>query len=317
MPVTYDALIVDVDGRVATHGHRVGAVQGASPAGREQHRQQRLPGDPRRHERETCSPRRFPADACTNFGPLPSMPGARAGRSRRDRWLLPAGARRLARKRRRRDRVRARAGPLPASDRSRRRTSPASTPRTTFRTATRCSLSAVLDPDGTAMTLFTAGPDHAAAAGRASRRARWSRCRRTGTDGTAEGFLVYDITSHTLVTQREVAAPLLVRDRGRLPARSQRPQRRPRPRRSRRTSGPPRRRPGSCTSGSCSATAAAVSTSRKPRSTSSDRAPGAGRHRRDGEREPRRPPQALRASSRQLWYAASSPRLCAHSDSRS
>ena len=63
----------------------------------------------------TCSPRRFPADACTLFGPPPSMPGARPGRSRHHRRLLPAGARRLARERRRRDRVRARAGPLPAS----------------------------------------------------------------------------------------------------------------------------------------------------------------------------------------------------------
>ena len=93
-------------------GHRVGAVQGASPAGREQHRQQRLPGDPRRHERRHVR-RAGSRGRLHQLRSVAQHAGRAAGRSRRDRWLLPAGARRLARKRRRRDRVRARAGPVP------------------------------------------------------------------------------------------------------------------------------------------------------------------------------------------------------------
>ena len=171
----------------------------------------------------------------------------------------------------------------------------------------------------------TAPPRRSSRRARPRRRRRpWSRPGQVVTlqadwaDGTAEDFLVYDITSHTLVTQREVAAPLLVRDRRASSSTTHAAAAHDRDRdvHAERLDRAADARARS-TSGSCCATAAAASTSRKPRSTSSDRAPGAGRHRRDGEREPRRPPQALRASSRQLWYAASSPRLCAHSDSRS
>ena len=108
----------------------------------------------------------------------------------------------LARKRRRRDRVRARADPVPLG--SIAPTDVAGKYASDYVPNSNPMLSsAVLDPDGTAMTLFTAAGKPRRRRRPWSRRARWSRCRRDWTDGTAEGFLVYDIASHTLVTQRE------------------------------------------------------------------------------------------------------------------
>ena len=306
--VTYDALVVDADGTRRRAGRRLGAVQRAPPARREQHRQQRLPRDPDDAEPATTfDARRSRWTPAPTSARSPSKPGA-AARARDpdiDRRLLPAGARHLARQRRRGSRSRwsassARWARSPAND-------VAGEYAYDYRPNNNPTLaSAVLDPDGAAHAAVHGRRDHGAAAGRVAagqlvtlrgalgrraparlsglrhhvahaRRPSAKRCASPGSRPRAS--FLHDRSGRSDTETETVHAERL--DRAADARAGPSLARAPRQPRRRRLRGSPDRR----------------SVSARP----------AGR----GQ------PQALRASSRQLWYAASSPRFCAHSDSRS
>src|SRR4029079_11484965 len=143
----------------------------------------------------------LPADACINFGPLPSMPGARPAdpdvtggyyQPARAVWHSgggDAGAFGL-------ERVFCSIGFIAPNDVSSQYTNEYVT------NVNPAIASAVLDPAGAPAPLSAAGqtepppPASVTVGQHVTLQAAWA-------DGTAESFLVYDIPSHTLVTQRE------------------------------------------------------------------------------------------------------------------
>jgi hypothetical protein len=198
--VTYDALIVDVDGRVATTDIGWALCKEPHPPAESNIVSSACLAIPDDTSGDVFAAP-VPGDACTNFGPSPSMPGARPAdpdvtggyyQPVRATWHGSAGDETAFAL----ERVLCRIGSIAPPDVAGKYASdyvPNSNPILS---------SAVLDPDSTAMTLFTAAqttppPPAVVAAGQVvTLQADW-------TDGTAEGFLVYDIASHTLVTQRE------------------------------------------------------------------------------------------------------------------
>jgi len=199
-PVTYDALIVGVDGRVATTDIGWALCKEPHPPAESNIVSSACLAIPDDTSGEMFAAP-VPADACTNFGPLPSVPGARPAdpdvtggyyQPVRAVWHGSDGDETAFGL----ERVLCRIGSIAPTDVAGKYLSdyvPNNNPYLQ---------SAVMDPDGTPMSLFTAGqttppaPAVVAAGQAVTLQADWI-------DGTAESFLVYDITSHTLVTQRE------------------------------------------------------------------------------------------------------------------
>jgi hypothetical protein len=198
--VTYDTLIVGVDGRIATTDIGWALCNQPHPPAESNIVSSACLAIPDDTSGDTFAAP-IPADACTNFGPLPSMPGARPAdpdvtggyyQPVRAVWHGGAGDETAFGL----ERVLCRIGSIAPTDVAGKYASdyvPNNNP---------ALASAVLDPGGAATPLFTAGQTEAPApapvgAGQiVTLQADWA-------DGTAEEFLVYDITSRTLVTQRE------------------------------------------------------------------------------------------------------------------
>jgi len=201
MPVTYDALIVDVDGRVATTDIGWAQCKEPHPPAESNIVSSACLAIPDDTSGDMFSAP-VPGDACTNFGPLPSAPGARPAdpdvtggyyQPVRAVWHGSGGDETAFAL----ERVLCRIGSIAPTDVAGKYASDY------VANSNPMLSSAVLDPDGAApMTLFMAGqttlpPPAVVAAGQVvTLQANWA-------DDTAESFLVYDITSHTLVTQPE------------------------------------------------------------------------------------------------------------------
>ena len=215
MPVTYDALIVDVDGRVARTDIGWALCKEPHPPAESNVVSSACLAIP-----DDTSGDMFaapvPGDACTNFGPLPSMPGARPAdpdvtggyyQPVRAVWHGSGGDETAFGL----ERVLCRIGSIAPTDIAGKYASdyvPNSNPMLS---------SAVLDPERRgAMALFTAGeaapPPAVVAAGQVvTLQANWD-----GGHGRKLPGLRHHV-AHARHPARS-AAPLLVRDRGRLPA---------------------------------------------------------------------------------------------------
>lgn len=198
--VTYDTLLVDVNGRVAAPSLGWAICKEPHPPAESNivsSQCLQLPDDTTGES--FMAP--IPGDACTNFGPLPSMPGARPAdpdvtggyyQPVRAVWHADSGDETAFAL----ERVLCSIGSIAPTEVSGKYSSdytPNNNPKIAM---------AVLDPGGANASLFMADqtappPPASVPAGQAiTLEASW-------TDETAESFLVYDITSHELVTQRE------------------------------------------------------------------------------------------------------------------
>src|SRR5262245_4941997 len=198
--VAYDMLIVDTDGRVNTPDIGWALCNVPHPPAESNIVSSACLEIPDDASGETfMAP--VPGVACNNFGPLPSMPGARPAdpdvtggyyQPVRAVWHSGGGdevAFGL-------ERVFCAIGFIAPNEVSSQYANEYVT------NVNPAIASAVLDPAGAAAPLFTAGqteappPASVTVGQHVTLQADWA-------DGTAESFLVYDIPSHTLVTQRE------------------------------------------------------------------------------------------------------------------
>jgi hypothetical protein len=198
--VTYDALIVDVDGTVTTPDLGWALCKEPHPPAESNIVSSAclsIPDD----ATGASFTAEIPSDACTNFGPLPSMPGARPAdpdvtggyyQPVRAVWHGAAGDETGFAL----QRIICRIGSIAPTDVAGRYATdyqPNNNP---------VLASAVLDPGGTNQPLFMAAqptppPPATVTVGQVvALEADWP-------EGTAEDFLVYDIPSHALVTQHE------------------------------------------------------------------------------------------------------------------
>jgi hypothetical protein len=197
--VTYDTLIVDVDGRVTMPDLGWAQCKEPHPPAESNIVNSACLTIPDDATGETfMAP--LPADACTNFGPLPSMPGARpadpdvtGGYYQPVRAVWHSGGDQTAFDL---ERIFCLIGSIAPTD-------VAGQFRNDYKTNTNPTLaSIVLNPGDGMMSLFamrqTAPPPPASVTvgQQVTLEASW-------VDGAAESFLVYDITSHTLQTQFE------------------------------------------------------------------------------------------------------------------
>jgi hypothetical protein len=199
-PVTYDALVVDVDGTVTTPDIGWALCKEPHPPAESNIVSSAcltIPDDA--SGASFMAP--MPADACTNFGPLPSVPGARPSdpdvtggyyQPVRAVWHAAGGDEAAFGL----ERIFCLIGSIAPTD-------VAGMFATDYKTNNNPVLAAaVVDPDSAGTPLFAAGqttppPPASVPAGQfVTLQASW-------TDDSAESFLVYDITSHELAPQRE------------------------------------------------------------------------------------------------------------------
>jgi hypothetical protein len=199
-PITYDTLVVDVDGAVAMPDLGWALCKEPHPPAESNIVNSAcltIPDDAT--GASFMAP--IPGDACVNFGPLPSMPGARPAdpdvtggyyQPVRAVWHGPNGDETAFAL----QRVLCNIGSIAPTD-------VAGMYATDYKANVNPTLaSVVLDPDSVAATLFTAG-QAAAPAPATVGVGQFVTLKASWTDETAESFLVYDIPSLSLVTQRE------------------------------------------------------------------------------------------------------------------
>jgi hypothetical protein len=199
-PVTYDTLIVDVDGRVTAPSIGWALCKEPHPPAESNIVSSQCLQIPDDTSGESFTAP-IPGDACTNFGPLPSMPGARPAdpdvtggyyQPVRAVWHADSGDETAFAL----ERVLCNIGSIAPTDIS-------GMYATDYKPNNNPTIAtAVLDPGAAGTPLFTAGqmtppPPASVPAGQPiTLEVSW-------TDDAAESFLVYDITSHTLMTQGE------------------------------------------------------------------------------------------------------------------
>jgi len=199
-PVTYDTLLVDVDGRAAAPSVGWALCKEPHPPAESNIVSSECLQIPDDSSGESFMAQ-LPADACINFGPLPSMPGARpadpdvtGGYYQPVRAVWHAGGG---------DETAFALERIFCSITSIAPTDVSGMYASDYKPNTNPAIaSVVLDPGGMNVSLFEAGqttapPPASVPAG------QFITLQVTWADDTAESFLVYDITSHALVTQRE------------------------------------------------------------------------------------------------------------------